>query len=460
MSKKKKNKKTTPIKQIPQSAVPDEVKEESVTIEATDLNAEELSDFPTEDTENFINEELFDRNGELTSELEEETNDKIPEEEIAEAVEKKKKIKKEKTAKPDGPTEKKQADPESAQYLVRMVGVLVAICASIALLLSVVNALTKDVIAQNVIKERQSAVLKIFPDGEEIREYAAADGEEVYIVLKNGEILGYCVDAVGGGYIDDINAMVGISPDGTVCGVSIVSMSDTPGVGTKVKGDDFISQFIGIRGEAVIGEGIDGVAGATFSSRGVTEAVNYAISLEVDLAQAAKDFEASVNLGGDESEDYHNANEDNGDSEVSVDEIGEDGTDETETETEPETEPETITDEPETELETEAVTEPETEPYVPVITEPEIPETEPETERETEPETEPETASEIEPETEPKTEPETEAETEPETEPETETETEPETEPETEIETETETEPETEPETETETEPETKWVKP
>ena len=396
--------------------------------------------------------------------------DDVPEESAEEAVEevventdsqpkkeKKPKEKKEKKA----PRKKEKSEPKaekapaegSTAYTVRMVVILAAICTGIALLLSVVNMLTENVIAENVVKEQNKAVLSIFPDGEEVKEYTLDSGETVFAIIKDGGIIGCCVNSVGSGYGGDINLMVGIDTDGKVSGISFVSMSETPGVGTKVKGEGFVSQFIGLGENAVIGENVDGISGATFSSKGVAEAVNNALALGIDFEEMAKNLSEAVTIGGENTDDFHNSNEDNGEESIKAEEVEEAETTPAETETETETEPET-------------------EPEVPVIAEPE---TEPETETETEtqaPETQPETQT---PETEtqpPETEaPETEAETQPETQaPETETETEteaPETETEpgeieidieTDPETETETETETEEETETETE--TKWVKP
>lgn len=407
--------------------------------------------------------------------------DDVPEESAEEAVEevientdsqpkkeKKPKEKKEKKA----PRKKEISEPKaekapaegSTAYTVRMVVILAAICTGIALLLSVVNMLTENVIAENVVKEQNKAVLSIFPDGEEVKEYTLDSGETVFAIIKDGGIIGCCVNSVGSGYGGDINLMVGIDTDGKVSGISFVSMSETPGVGTKVKGEGFVSQFLGLGENAVIGENIDGISGATFSSKGVAEAVNNALALGIDFEEMAKNLGEAVTIGGENTDDFHNSNEENGEESIKVEEAGEVDTEpantETETETEPETEPEVpVITEPETEPETE--TETETETQAPETeTETWIPETQPETqtpETETQP---PETEA---PETESETQPETQA---PETETETETEApETETDPgeieieiETDLETETETETETEEETETETE--TKWVKP
>ena len=399
--------------------------------------------------------------------------DDVPEESAEEAVEevventdsqpkkeKKPKEKKEKKA----PRKKEKSEPKaekapaegSTAYTVRMVVILAAICTGIALLLSVVNMLTENVIAENVVKEQNKAVLSIFPDGEEVKEYTLDSGETVFAIIKDGGIIGCCVNSVGSGYGGDINLMVGIDTDGKVSGISFVSMSETPGVGTKVKGEGFVSQFIGLGENAVIGENVDGISGATFSSKGVAEAVNNALALGIDFEEIAKNLGEAVTIGGENADDFHNSNEENGEESIKVEEAGEVETEPANTETETETVPET-------EPEVPVITEPETEPETETETETQAPETETETWI---PETQPETQA---PETEtqpPETEaPETEAETQPETQaPETETETETEA-PETEtdpgeIEIEIETDPETETEEETETETETKWVKP
>lgn len=389
--------------------------------------------------------------------------DDVPEESAEEAVEevvektdskpKKEKKPKEKNEK-KAPRIKEKSEPEtekapaegSTAYTVRMVVILAAICTGIALLLSVVNMLTENVIAENVVKEQNKAVLSIFPDGEEVKEYMLDSGETVFAIIKDGGIIGCCVNSVGSGYGGDINLMVGIDTDGKVSGISFVSMSETPGVGTKVKGKGFVSQFLGLGENAVIGENVDGISGATFSSKGVAEAVNNALALGIDFEEMAKNLGEAVTIGGENADDFHNSNEENGEESIKVEEAGEVETEPADTETETETESET---EPEVPVITEPETEPETETQAPE-TETQPPETEaPETESETQPETQA-------PETETETETETEA---PETE--TETETDPgeiEIEIETDPETETETETETEEETETETE--TKWVKP
>lgn len=273
----------------------------------------------------------------------------------------------------------KPVDTLAAPYLVRLVVVLTCICTVIALLLSVVNAVTEDVIIENQEREKQEAILAVFPAGDTVKEYTTADGEIVYIILRDNEIIGYTVSVSAGGYVGPVDMMIGMTPEGAVDGVKIVSMGETPGVGTKISAESFLSQFKGMDSKVVFGENADAVTGATFSSRAVEEAVNYAIALDVDLADAAAQLNAKLTVSDGKIDDFQDANEDNGDSEINIGEAVVEGEEQIETEpaeTEPEeTVPETVETEPQ-ETETTAV---ETVPEIPVVAEPEIP-AEPETE--------------------------------------------------------------------------------
>lgn len=418
----------------------------------------------------LINESVPAENNTLHTDTELIAEEELSEDIIAESVEVEREVVEPETEEisaeaTEAPAEAEKAvDTLSAPYLVRLVVVLTCICTVIALLLAVVNSVTKDVILANQEKEKQEAILAVFPAGDTVKEYTTADGEVVYIVLKNNEIIGYTVSVSAGGYVGPVDLMIGMTPAGAVDGVKIVSMGETPGVGTKISAESFLSQFKGMDSEVIFGENADAVSGATFSSRAVEEGVNYALSLDVNLTEAAAQLNAVLNTSGGQIDDFRDANEDNGDGEISIGEAVVEGEDKIETEpaetapaeTEPaETEPETTETEP---VETEP--EPtETEPEVPVAAEPEIP-AEPETEAEPVviPEipvvSEPEIPAETETEAPVWTAPEVPSWTEPEAPAWTETEAPTETEPEVPAWTEPEIPAETEPEVPAETEPE------
>ena len=87
------------------------------------------------------------------------------------------------------------------------------------------------------------------------------------------------------GYGGDIQITVGITSDGTVNGISILSISETAGLGMKAKEPAFYEQYQGKQAEKFAvskdggeGEPIDAISGATITSRAVTGAVNVALA--------------------------------------------------------------------------------------------------------------------------------------------------------------------------------------
>jgi electron transport complex protein RnfG len=76
--------------------------------------------------------------------------------------------------------------------------------------------------------------------------------------------------------------MVATQPSGEMLGVKIVSMSETPGLGSRVGADEHLSQYqgdfwYGHDKDLTLGEDIDAISGATISSRAVNEGVNRAL---------------------------------------------------------------------------------------------------------------------------------------------------------------------------------------
>ena len=102
------------------------------------------------------------------------------------------------------------------------------------------------------------------------------------IIQKNdGSLL---FESVVKGYKDGFDIMVGVK-DGAVSGVAIVSMGEeTPGLGTKTNTPEFLGEFAGATEEVVIvkkapsvDNEVQAVSSATFSSKGVAQAVNIAL---------------------------------------------------------------------------------------------------------------------------------------------------------------------------------------
>ncbi|MBR6874115.1 MAG: FMN-binding protein [Ruminococcus sp.] len=75
-----------------------------------------------------------------------------------------------------------------------------------------------------------------------------------------------------------LHLLIGIDTGGRIAGISFLSIGETPGVGTKVQEDSFLSQLIGYNADTDDAS-IDGVTAATFSSKGMKAACRKAVEL-------------------------------------------------------------------------------------------------------------------------------------------------------------------------------------
>ena len=166
----------------------------------------------------------------------------------------------------------------SALYFLRIGGTLLLICAIVALVLSLVNTVTQEKIAQNETEQKRTAMVELF--GSDKIEYTEldrleSDGERVeavYRVAEDGSTVGYSVLVLSPGFGGDVQLMVAVTADKTVIGVKIVSMSETPGLGTRVDDADYLSQYAGVTAGLSASE-VDMISGATKSSKAVLNGV-------------------------------------------------------------------------------------------------------------------------------------------------------------------------------------------
>ena len=188
-------------------------------------------------------------------------------------------------------------DENSPRFLLRLVVTLTIICVLIASLLAAVNALTEERIADNTVREKTNSVLSIFSGGDRCELYRTeGDGSEVYLVFSGDDIIGYCTFVSSAGFGGNIDMMVGIDTEYKTVGVRIVSMSETPGVGSKTNTSDFLGQFVGGAHSAPT-DGVDAVSGATISSNAVKAGVAKAHGIDIDIEAIASERGASIGRG-------------------------------------------------------------------------------------------------------------------------------------------------------------------
>jgi len=139
-------------------------------------------------------------------------------------------------------------------------------------LLSWTNSITKDKIEFQEEQQIQSMLGEMFPD---MSRYVFED--DIYTIYSDEAQLGYAFLALGKGYGGSINILVGLENETTIKGISIISQSETPGLGARISGSSFVGEFAGLSIDDVAlkqdGGQIDAITGATISSGAVVDAV-------------------------------------------------------------------------------------------------------------------------------------------------------------------------------------------
>ena len=177
-----------------------------------------------------------------------------------------------------------------------MVLVLFSITAVAALLVALVNNITKQTIAETEQRNKDLAKLEVLPkfEGEaELEEKSRQIGDfsvNVTEVRAGGELVGYAVEAPSitkNGYGDRIYLMVGfVEKDGktTVSGIKVISQKETPGLGANMlnPGNSLEQSIVGKSPADVKfavtkdGGSFDALTGSTISSRAYANAVETA----------------------------------------------------------------------------------------------------------------------------------------------------------------------------------------
>ena len=177
--------------------------------------------------------------------------------------------------------EKVNMDPK---YIIKLTVTLLLTCMVVAGLLGWVNSITKDKIAAITWEKTVAAMQKVI----EADDFSDAMELTVYQAQSGGQPVGYAINVEASGSQGTISMMVGIDMDGAVTGVSIVTNSETSGIGSKVmsnepltNGTRVLDQFIGksaADGVLSVGSNVDAITGATVSTKGVTTGVNAALA--------------------------------------------------------------------------------------------------------------------------------------------------------------------------------------
>ncbi|MBQ9117154.1 MAG: RnfABCDGE type electron transport complex subunit G [Clostridia bacterium] len=179
---------------------------------------------------------------------------------------------------------------DSVLYVTKICAILLVITMCVAFLLSFVNAITKDTIAANEAAQVSEALSKLFsgasnPTSNPIGGSFDSTVNGFYEVKDGETLVGYYADVSPVGFKGAVNMMVALDTEGKVMGVQILTHSETIGIGTKIEEPEFLSGFVGKSGSLEYKKGaganengvIDGISGATYSSKAVINGVNQAL---------------------------------------------------------------------------------------------------------------------------------------------------------------------------------------
>lgn len=177
--------------------------------------------------------------------------------------------------------------------MIKDAAILFVITLISGLLLGVVYEVTKEPIAVQEALRKNKACKEVFQGAvnfealelsvPETGEKAEATINEVSrAVAEDGTVLGYVFDiTTHEGYNGDIQFTMGIRMDGTVNGISLLSIAETPGLGMKAEdvlkpqfAEKNVSLFTYTKTGAMSPDQIDAISGATVTTNAMVNGVN------------------------------------------------------------------------------------------------------------------------------------------------------------------------------------------
>ena len=184
--------------------------------------------------------------------------------------------------------------------MLKDAAILFAITLIAGLILGAVYQLTKDPIAAQEERAKMEARMEVFADAASFADPESFDAAQAQEVLNAGGFSGCSIDEyaqaldAGGnalgyvitlttheGYAGDIRFTIGVQEDGTLNGMSILSISETAGLGMRAE-EVLVPQFAGKNAErfrytksgASAEDEIDAISSATITTEAVVNGVN------------------------------------------------------------------------------------------------------------------------------------------------------------------------------------------
>lgn len=172
--------------------------------------------------------------------------------------------------------------------LTNMVVCLSLVCLVCSALLGGMYTLTKDPIAKANEQILKATIGEVLPEGGTLSDAmpvkVGGQPSEYYVSTVDGNPAAYAIKSSAIGFGGSLVLMVGLTPDGRIFNTSVLSHSETPGLGAKCKTDEgFMGQFRGFDPSQKIlsvkkdGGDVDAITASTITSRAYALAVKNAV---------------------------------------------------------------------------------------------------------------------------------------------------------------------------------------
>lgn len=177
---------------------------------------------------------------------------------------------------------------------VKSVVTLLCICAVMAVMMAITNAITAPIIAQNQAAAQNDALKVVMPHGEGFEKMDVSGYTlpvtvtEVYSEASGG----YVFQLTTTGYSTGFVILCGVNADGTVSGATCLASTETLGY-EKTYGENFIGKNM----EGV--DGVDTVSGATKTTGAYRSAVKDALNAAIILGGGSVDLRTEEEILND-----------------------------------------------------------------------------------------------------------------------------------------------------------------
>ena len=176
------------------------------------------------------------------------------------------------------------------ETIIKPIIVLTVICVITSTLLAYTNSITEPIIKAAEEAAAQAAYIEVLPAADSFTDRTAdtsVEGVEAVMQANNGA--GWVFKTSGKGYGGAVPVVVAVDNEGNIIAVKFMQNSESAGFGMKLwdgnaEGPAFAESMVGKSGSVTLfADGVDGITGATISSKAAVSAVNTALASFAEL---------------------------------------------------------------------------------------------------------------------------------------------------------------------------------